>query len=436
MHPGKDVSQTRPSLFIRGAVQDVREELRHRIRQRGRITFAEFTEVALYGPAGGYYSSARPLIGPAGDFYTSPATHPAFGACLALQLRQMWQVLGRPTPFYVVEPGAGDGLLCRDILSHIQALDHAFAESVTYVLVDRAVWEGVERDAPLERSPQRIRAAGLPFKDVVGCILANELLDSFRVHRVMMRDGRLQEVYVTTDATGSFVETQGEPSTPALERRFHELGIRLREGYRTEVNLGIGPWMVGAARALRRGFLLLIDYGHPADVLYGPERSRGTVRCYYRHTLNADPYQRVGCQDISVHVDFTTVMRQGEATGLETLGFITQREFLMNLGLEAFLRALRQRAKGAPPASQRRANVRGMQELIREDGLGAFRVLAMGKRVGMPQLHGFNADNPLRRRLEGDVARLPVPLSTPHHMPFGRAFPGREMEVNWEELWR
>ena len=103
-------------------------EIRRRISERGAITFAEFMEVALYHPDRGYYTSGE-QIGAGGDFYTSPAVHPAFGALLSVQLFQMWELLGRPTDFTVVETGAGNGLLCRDILTAAKGLDDNFASS-------------------------------------------------------------------------------------------------------------------------------------------------------------------------------------------------------------------------------------------------------------------------------------------------------------------
>ena len=77
-------------------------EVRRRIQERGKITFAEFMEVALYWPDGGYYTSQEP-IGAHGDYYTSPVVHPVFGALLSVQLFQMWQELGAPSPFTVLE---------------------------------------------------------------------------------------------------------------------------------------------------------------------------------------------------------------------------------------------------------------------------------------------------------------------------------------------
>ena len=82
-------------------------EIRGLIEAKGSICFAEFMQVALYHPMGGYYTSAR-AIGAAGDYFTSPAAHPVFGALIAVQLHRMWQLLDSPSNFDAIEMGAGD----------------------------------------------------------------------------------------------------------------------------------------------------------------------------------------------------------------------------------------------------------------------------------------------------------------------------------------
>ena len=151
-------------------------EIRRRIAERGPITFAEFMELALYHPAGGYYTSGDP-VGSGGDFYTSPTVHPAFGALLAVQLYQMWQLLGQPAPFTVVEPGAANGLLCRDILSAANGLPSGFADSLRYVCVDRRARSQASNavcQPPAASPPQRCRfgassAASCPTNSSTPC---------------------------------------------------------------------------------------------------------------------------------------------------------------------------------------------------------------------------------------------------------------------------
>ena len=290
-------------------------EIKRRIQRRSRITFAEFMEAALFWPQGGYYLGRSP-IGASGDYYTSPSVHPAFGALLAVQLLQMWDLLGRPQPFTVVEMGAGNGLLARDILNYSSNLMPEFRRSLRYVCLDLRAVAGLETaSAPAQNALKvsRIAAAvptadvgadsptgrrglryGIPLSGVRGCILSNELLDAFPVHQVKVRRGRLQEVYVALQ-DGQLVETLGEPSCPELLSRLESVGVELAEGQVAEINLGIDRWAGEVASVLDSGFVLTVDYGKTATQLYSAEkRLDGTLTTYYRHTQTDDPFRHVG----------------------------------------------------------------------------------------------------------------------------------------------
>src|SRR6185436_1335169 len=107
---------------------------------------------------------------------------------------------------------------------------------------------------------QRVKTEGLrAFRNVVGCILSNELIDNFPVHRFAIQGGRVKEVFVTL-AGDNLTEVLDEPSSARIEERIASLGLSLPEGYRGEVNLAIEDWVREVAGALDRGFVLTIDY--------------------------------------------------------------------------------------------------------------------------------------------------------------------------------
>ena len=401
-------------------------EIRRRIRERGPVTFAEFMEAALLWEDGGYYADPRnaPVHG---DFYTAPAAHPAFGALLSLQVYQAWQLLGSPRVFWVVEMGAGNGLLCRDLVSFSRGLPQGFHDSLRYLCVDVRSAPGQESELPPEDRPRvsRLKSRGLPLRGVTGCVISNELLDSFPVHRVTVVDGELREVYVALGEGGLF-ESLGPPSTSLLAERLAWEGVRLAEGQAAEISLQVDAWAREVSEALDAGFVLTVDYGAEAPELYA--RRRGTLTTFYNHVQTDAPLRRVGRQDITAHVDFTAVTRAGAAAGLETLGLTTQRDFFHNLGLGEMIAKLR-----AMRLSQREAdaNRMGMLDIARPEGMGGFRVLAQGKGVGRPDLWGFTPAEAARRILEA----LPLPLRLPQHVPLmeGR-YP--HLGIDWEGLHR
>lgn len=400
-------------------------EIRRRIAGRGPTTFAEFMDVALYHPDGGYYTSGNP-VGAAGDFYTSPSVHPAFGALLAVQLFQMWELLERPTSFYVVEPGAGNGLLCRDVVTAALGLPQKFAHSLRYVCIDRRSAAGYERGLP---GASRLAASGLPLHGVTGCVLSNELLDAMPVHQITVENGRLREVYVTLDGMDLTTET-GEPSTPLLAQRMAGLGIELSEGQTAEVNLALDEWGAAAADALERGFVLTVDYGRSAEELYSAtDRFRGTLTTFHRHLQTDRPFERIGQQDMSAQVDFTTLVKVGTQAGLDFLGYASQSSFLHNLGLGI----LESRPSTGSPR-QAQASRAGMRELHKPGGLGDFKVLAQGKNVGKPELWGFHASG----QATDLTGQMPTPVPTTEHLDLlsGRfSAMESEFEMAWDTLW-
>lgn len=408
-------------------------EIRRRIRATGPIPFAEFMELALYWPAGGYYSgrpAAAAPFGPAGDYYTSPLAHPVFGALLAIQLYQGWQLIGCPHPFIVAELGAGNGLLRRDIIAAAVHLPNGFANCLRYLCIDRchAADSADESDTA---GPARITAAGLPLRGLRGVILSNELLDALPVHQVKMEGGQLREVYIAIDDSGALTETLAAPSTPALAARLEELNIRLAEGQTAEVNLQLDDWAGEVAAALAAGFVLTIDYGRPAAELYDYQRRpRGTLTAYYRHTQTDAPLRNIGRQDLTAQVDFTSVVNAGRRAGLTPLNFTTQGPFLRNLGLDSFRRRL-----AAMPLSRRdlAANQAGLAALAHPGGMGAFKVLAQGKGISQPDLWGFAP-----AAAAGEIAaNLSVPLLTDRHIALPAGWPAAgagEFELAWEQI--
>jgi SAM-dependent MidA family methyltransferase len=235
-----------------------------------------------------------------------------------------------------------------------------------------------------------VKTEGLSaFRNVVGCILSNELIDNFPVHRFAINGGSVKEVFVTL-SKGNFTEVLDQPSSPRIEERITSLGLSLPEGYRGEVNLALEDWTCQISRTLDRGFILTIDYGQQASDLYSPENNRDTLVCYHRHAVREDPYQDIGQQDITCHVDFTTLMRLGDTHGLATVGYTSQSQFLTNLGFSSFLDALdTQGLSAARTALSRMA----MMALVDPEDYGDLKVLAQAKGTGLDTaLLGFASE--------------------------------------------
>jgi SAM-dependent MidA family methyltransferase len=364
----------------------------HQALQR-RITFAQYMEWVLYHPQAGYYAKSDAMIGAKGDFLTSPHLGHDFGALVAEQLAELWQILACPKPFTLVEMGAGQGLLAADVLGYLQRHWAQCWAAVEYRIIEKS---------PALRQAQREvlqswQAAGVPISwceldaiatnSVTGCFFSNELVDAFPVHLIEKRHGIIQEVYVTyDDQTSQFQEVLGELSTPKILENLQLSGIDLRserypEGYRTEVNIAMLDWWQTLAARLHRGYCLTIDYGYPADRYYSPTRRQGTLQCYYQHRHHNDPYLYIGEQDITAHVNFTALERYGQQhLDLHPLGFTQQALFLMALGLGDRIAALGDPAlTSALDLPQRLQRRDGLHQLINPMGLGNFGILMQAK---------------------------------------------------------
>ena len=373
--------------------------IRDEIATAGRITFARYMERVLYHPAHGYYLSAQPRPGRSGDFLTSPELSPFFGRCLARQLRQVWTLLDRPTPFTVLEYGAGGGRLAHDVLAGMRDEAPECAPALRYILQEVnphrrvAAQELLAAAGFVEQIAHEASPAPYPTTAtlITGVILANEFVDALPVHRVVRQAGALLERYVRWDGQRDwFAEELDAPSTPRLAAVLEEGGVTLAEGQSAEINLAAGEWLTGAAARLARGLILTIDYGYPTAELYSPARREGTFLCYYRHTANDDPYSRVGLQDMTAHVDFGALERAGARAGLTTLGTTNQASFLTNLGLGELLVASQTPGRALGEYLVDRGAV---LSLIDPGGMGRFGVLAQGRRFtpAVP-LAGFGAN--------------------------------------------
>ena len=382
------------------------QEIRRRIITSGAITFAEFMEIALYHPDG-YYSN-RGRIGAGGDYFTSPVAHPAFGALVCVQLESMWRILGYPDTFWVFEAGAGEGVLARDIVSYACSQFPRLSEALRYVAIDRTTHSESSRPGG---GFEWVSSIGLPVGGVVGCVLSNELLDAMPVHRFEVGSSRPREVYVDLDTDGSFAERLGELSTAEISDRISSVSRLLPEGFRGEVNTGLSSWVADVAASLERGFVMTIDYGYEREDLYSHERNRGTLQTYYRHTEGASPYQRVGRQDMTAHVDFTALIEEGRESGLRPVFLTTQGEFLNSVGYDRMEEALASRSELA--SATRRSNARAMRRLIEPGGLGKFRVLVQEKGSGIERASEL---------VPGDEALsdLGAPMATDLHLPAGQ----------------
>jgi SAM-dependent MidA family methyltransferase len=304
------------------------EDLRGRIGSTGPLPFRDFMQAALYDPRHGYYATRVP--GHGGDYRTSPTTSPWFGRLVARELQRMWEALGAPDAFWVVEVGGGLGDLAAGALEAAGPM----APALRWRFVERfervREWQR-RRLGPASQSVEWSTVLEVP-PGATGCVLANEVLDNFPVH-VLEVDGDhdVREVYVQVE-DGRLVESLGPLSEPALDEPARHAAGQLPEGGRFEVCLELEEWCRQASQALGQGYLLLIDYGDLEPALW-LDHPTGTVATHGPAPLGPTPLDHPGQKDITASVNFSAVARAAAAAGFWTEPPITQRTWLLSLGL-------------------------------------------------------------------------------------------------------
>jgi SAM-dependent MidA family methyltransferase len=361
-------------------------ELRARIDRAGPMTFRDFMAAALYHPRFGYYTTHAAAMSRGGDYVTSPEVHQIFGVLVAKQIIEAWQAMGAPAAFDIVELGGGRGLLARDVITRA-GREPALASALRYVIVETSpALRGAQQATLAAAGIDGVRwLDGLPA-EIEGCVLSNEFFDALPVHRVRREGDRLSEVFVTHDG-GRFVDVLAAPSTAELGAYFERIGVLPGEGCIAEVNLEAVRWMQDVASSLRRGVVLTFDYGYEAQDLYAPWRRDGTLLCFYRQSASSDPHARIGDQDITASVDFTSLRLAGEGGGLMTVGLTDQAAFLVRMGIGQALSSLTQERPDQLEEYFARRSV--VLDLIDPGKLGRVRLLAQARDLPDVRLYGL-----------------------------------------------
>jgi SAM-dependent MidA family methyltransferase len=336
------------------------------------ITFYDWMKAALYDPVHGYYQrSDRERWGRAGDYRTSPERSALFAATFARYFARLYEELGRPRRWTIVECGAGGGDFAAGVLETLVQQFPAVLEATRYIVYD------VSADA-LRRTRERLldfgdRVAFSSSLDEIrvdnGIFFSNELLDAFPVHRVVQTEEGLAELYVT-----EFSWSKGPLSTPLLSEFCAHYAPELAIGQVIEINLEIDDWFASVASRLANGFVITVDYGAESVQLYDATlRPNGTLRGFRRHEFVDDVLAAPGECDITSSINWTQVKTVGERVGLKVIDFASQDKFLMNAGL---LAELEYQLSLAKTETEKTALTVGARDMILPGGMASsFQVL-------------------------------------------------------------
>ncbi|MCC6915732.1 SAM-dependent methyltransferase [Nitrosomonas sp.] len=373
----------------------LKSALHNRIMQSGGwISFADYMESVLYTPETGYYSGGAAKFGAGGDFVTAPEMSPLFGQTLA---RQAAHILSAVEQGAILEFGAGSGKLAVDLLRALEELNHL--PQHYYILDLSADLQQRQRTTIEQHIPHlasRVHWLSALPEQFEGLILANEVLDAMPFHLIVWQDGNIAERGVIWKDHELAWQDQ-----PLVNQELFEIARQLPpadqpspHAYISEISLANRHFIRSLASLLRRGSILLVDYGFGQSEYYHPQRYQGTLMCHYRHHAHDDPFFLPGLQDITSHADFSAIARTALDSGLELAGYTTQAHFLINCGITDLLTRTPADQPGnyLPLASQ-------VQRLVSPAEMGElFKVIALSK--------GIEPDTAAYGFMKGDLRRL------------------------------
>ena len=304
----------------------------------GFISFARYMALALYAPGLGYYSAGAHKIGAQGDFVTAPEVSPLFARCIARTCVSIFDQIGTGD---IVELGAGTGALAAELLRELAALGRlperyrilepsADLRERQRLLLQQVVPAYIDSVEWLDTAPAEPWA---------GLLLANEVLDALPVHLFRWADGSSAELCVTWSDNHFAWETRPAGSALHDSVQAHAQQFGWTAAYVSEMNLLLPAWLQAVTEQQQAGSALFIDYGYARREYYHVQRAQGSLLCHYRHRAHADPLLLPGLQDITAHVDFTTVAETALTLGYRLHGYVTQAHFLLDAGIEKLLAA-------------------------------------------------------------------------------------------------
>lgn len=357
----------------------------------GSLSFSEFMQKALYEPYSGYYASGRVRIGKTGDFFTNVSVGKIYGKILAFFFEELWEKMDRPHSFTIVEQGAHHGQLALDILE-VAKTSSDFFSALHYYIVEPFSIPQKEQQKNL-KSYRNVfwvnQLEKLPAFE--GVHFSNELIDAFPVHLLHWNGKEWLEQRVLQHEKENYSWILALIEQEELRTVVEKLPRDLPVPFLWEARLGITDWLQKIHSRMKRGLILIADYGYAGPQRFASYRAEGSIACYQNHHRYNNPLEDVGQRDITAHVDFTDLAEQALQQHFEILGYTDQHHFLIGAA-ETWLRTFE--GKSLTAAEQK--EFRFLQTLLHPETMGrAFQFLGLEKRLYLTlPLSGFRYQRP------------------------------------------
>ncbi len=362
----------------------------------GEVSFSKFMQMALYEPALGYYQNNLHKFGEKGDFITAPEMGSSFAYCLANSLVDYFQE-SKAKDKVLLEIGAGSGALAVNLILAFQKLkieldQYLILEPSAELQAQQKSW--IKYHLP-EQLSKIVWLSELP-ENFQGIMIANEVADAIPCERIKKINGQWcqQTVkYNKQQFEANYIEigiNGGNEKIPDFLKNHLE---NYPEGYITEYRPLISAWIKSLSNSMTSGALLLIDYGYGCEEFYHPQRVEGSLNCFIRHHSHDDPFQFVGLQDITAHVDFSQIAHAAYAQSFDVEGYTTQAGFLLENGITE----INQELSEQDTPEQRVNRSKELQQLLMPGEMGeVIKVILLSKNC-KTEINGFSFQDHLHR---------------------------------------
>ncbi|PLR87690.1 class I SAM-dependent methyltransferase [Bacillus sp. V33-4] len=341
------------------------------------ITYADYISTALYHPELGYYMKEGKKIGTGGDFITSSNISDVYGRAVAKWYSEIVKEINLPAK--VCELGAGNGRFATAFIDEWKKLTDT---PLTYFIVETSPYHRSIQQELIELGPvcQQISALD-EIEPFSGMIFSNELYDALPVHVIEKKDGEFSEIMVA-ESTGKLIELAVPLQNSQITTFLNEYDLELQEGQRIEIPLQMAEVVSAIAKTLEKGIVVTVDYGYTNEEWEEPSRRKGSLRGYFQHQMVDNVLERPGEMDITSHVHFDALIKQGNERNLKFIAKLRQDEFLLSAGI---LDVLRDHFDPNPFSATSKRN-RAIRSLIMPDGMSAaFHVIAQAKGLDFPE---------------------------------------------------
>lgn len=354
------------------------DKIKDHILDHGPISFAKFMRFALYDPKAGYYKNQNPTFGPHGDFITAPMLGNLFARTLTKQLIEVLSLCDKKV---IAEIGPGNGQLAFDILTELKKNDVTIDEYQIFETSPKLI---EDQKTKLSNFPEvRWISNWKPEDKIEGCVIANEVADALPAHRFIIEDKKIFS-YGVDVKNDELTYIKMRMPTSMQNSILSKIDLpSLPNPYISEYCALLPYWLKLILSRLNKGCFFIFDYGFPSHEFYHPQRDNGTLMCHYRHTNSDNPFNNIGKQDITTHVDFTFLAEEIEKSDYDFAGYTSFAGFLTNLEI----------AKLLPKPSDDMQQIAKLQKeiftLIAPSEMGElFKAMAITKSINI-ELQGF-----------------------------------------------